>query len=317
MQKEKIILAIVLLSLLVTGCTPKMFEYSVSGKVTDKNGIGIPDVTLAFSDGFGVAVTDADGNWEKNMLKGEVKITPTKEDLIFTPADKIVSKKQIVTFIGNRDESSEIEIYISLKPKSDYTLDAPKYYVLGSIKRLETYYNAEFNDAVITVNGVELKQKGNGYGYNYYFDNYVNLHTGDSVHVKISHFSFKTVEQTLIVPPSINSLNTDPADLNKWVTGEVSNVTLSWDKQNCDEYKCWISLYDESQKDMGKTGHVATQLSLTLDQQWLYNWENKRGSFATLQVYGNNKIFLQNFYGRSLIEISSPTSPMVSTLPGK
>ncbi len=87
-------LAIVLLASL-TGCfsgTAPIQTYAVSGRVThaDNPQLGIPDVQLAFSGGFGVTATGPDGTWGKTGLSGGVTVTPQLSGWAFSPPSSVV-----------------------------------------------------------------------------------------------------------------------------------------------------------------------------------------------------------------------------------
>ena len=62
--------------------------YTVSGEVVDREGEGIEEVELHFSDGFGTAKTDENGKWNKTGLEGEVTIIPEKEEIVAFDSDK-------------------------------------------------------------------------------------------------------------------------------------------------------------------------------------------------------------------------------------
>lgn len=314
MKKRKVLVAIVFLVLLVTACTPMLPQYSVSGTVTDENGVGIPDVTLTFSNDFGSVVTDANGNWKKDLLKGQVTITPLKEDWFFDPESKLVSQAATdICFIGSRDEHPDIQVSLWLQPSYKYSVDCPEYFVTGLIRRTTgNTGNAEFTDAIIIVNNVQLQPEISG--TNYYFRGIVELKSGDIVNASISHSAFQTIEKTLVVPPSLNSFTTDPADVNKWVTGEIEEITLSWDQLDCDGYECDIWLYDEAEEPMGGYGILTNDTNIVIGQSRL-SMDDQKASFVTLVVYSRNYIPLKNFGNYSIIEIQSPNTPSISTLP--
>lgn len=64
--------------------------YTVSGKVCDSEGVGIADVVLSFSGGYGIAKTGSNGKWTKSGLRGTVTITPSKEGYVFVPSSRQV-----------------------------------------------------------------------------------------------------------------------------------------------------------------------------------------------------------------------------------
>jgi predicted small secreted protein len=100
-----VIIVLVLVTLFLTGCTGggggKPQDYSVSGKIVDSNGNGIPNVTLGFSGSFGVATTDNNGKWSKVGLNGNVTITPVKDGWTFE-TKKVTKADSNVNFIGIR-----------------------------------------------------------------------------------------------------------------------------------------------------------------------------------------------------------------------
>lgn len=110
MLKKNIIILIALLtiSLLLIGCSgggvSEQRKYNVSGKVVDHKDEGVPDVTLSFSDGSGIATTDNNGKWSKTGLKGTVTITPVKEYYFFKP-DQVTTntEKNDVDFIAYKE----------------------------------------------------------------------------------------------------------------------------------------------------------------------------------------------------------------------
>lgn len=85
-----------MLTLLVSGCGGgggvKPPSYNVSGRVTDANDVGVADVILIFSGGFGTAKTDGDGKWSKTGIRGMVTVSPEKDGWIFGPSIMTVSK---------------------------------------------------------------------------------------------------------------------------------------------------------------------------------------------------------------------------------
>lgn len=93
---------LLLITLLLTGCigggTSKS-TYSVSGKVVDGEGVGVPDITLGFSEDYGIATTDSYGQWSKEGLNGNVTITPVKDGWIFEPR-QVTKADSDVNFTG-------------------------------------------------------------------------------------------------------------------------------------------------------------------------------------------------------------------------
>ncbi|MFW6030196.1 MAG: leucine-rich repeat domain-containing protein [Halanaerobiales bacterium] len=100
-MKRILLLALTLILLLfLVGCSNDSQQaisdefYSVSGKILDPDDNPVEGVELLFSNGFGSATTDVDGKWSKTALKGEVEITPTKENYEFNPKVKVVTGEE-------------------------------------------------------------------------------------------------------------------------------------------------------------------------------------------------------------------------------
>src|SRR6056297_1843356 len=76
-------------------------SYDISGQVVDNQNNGIEDVVIRFSGSYSPVTTDADGNWEKENLEGEVTVTPEKTDYSFDPASRTVSgPDSYMNFVG-------------------------------------------------------------------------------------------------------------------------------------------------------------------------------------------------------------------------
>lgn len=100
------IAGIAFLTLSTAGCLGGLFAkaYNVSGRVTDKDHptVGVAGAQLSLGK-FGTAMTDADGNWTKGNLKGEVTISIAKEGWNFSPASKkVTGAASNVDFEGTR-----------------------------------------------------------------------------------------------------------------------------------------------------------------------------------------------------------------------
>src|SRR6056297_1272724 len=81
--------------------------YNISGQVVDIQGDGIADVVIRFSGSYSPVTTDADGNWEKENLEGEVTVTPEKVDYSFDPTSRTVSgPDSYMDFLGTSDDQS-------------------------------------------------------------------------------------------------------------------------------------------------------------------------------------------------------------------
>jgi hypothetical protein len=95
---------IAFLTLSTAGCLGGLFAgaYSVSGRVTDKDdpAAGVAGAKLSFGR-FGTTTTDAQGNWSKDKLKGQVQISIAKEGWDFAPASKkVTGPSTTVNFVG-------------------------------------------------------------------------------------------------------------------------------------------------------------------------------------------------------------------------
>ncbi len=66
--------------------------FTAYGRIVNEDGDGIAQVTLTFSGENGVAVTDENGNWVKQGLKGMVSVIPVSDTLNFSPVSLDVSK---------------------------------------------------------------------------------------------------------------------------------------------------------------------------------------------------------------------------------
>src|SRR6056297_2019805 len=81
--------------------------YDISGQVVDNQNNGIEDVVIRFSGSYSPVTTDADGNWEKENLEGEVTVTPEKTDYSFDPASRTVSgPDSYMDFVGTYADKS-------------------------------------------------------------------------------------------------------------------------------------------------------------------------------------------------------------------
>lgn len=89
---------LILMCLLITGCGGgggESPEYSVSGKITDASGTGVPGVEIGISGTQfpgTVATSDSEGKWQADGLKGIVTVTPRLDGWFFTPSFKKVDK---------------------------------------------------------------------------------------------------------------------------------------------------------------------------------------------------------------------------------
>ena len=65
--------------------------YSVSGKVTDSEGAGLPGVSISFGAGHQPVLTDVQGQWSKAGLIGTVTVAPSLSGYTFIPTSRQVS----------------------------------------------------------------------------------------------------------------------------------------------------------------------------------------------------------------------------------
>jgi hypothetical protein len=85
-------------------------DYTVSGRVVDNEGRGIPVVTITLSgETTGTVVSDAQGNFSRSGLQGEVTLTATKEGYTITGPFTVTGAEDNMVFIATND------------PPADYT----------------------------------------------------------------------------------------------------------------------------------------------------------------------------------------------------
>ena len=77
------------------GITPPPATYTVSGRVTDASGQGIPGTSIMITgptgSSIGTATTGTNGSWSATGLTGTVTFTPNKPGLVFDPESGTVS----------------------------------------------------------------------------------------------------------------------------------------------------------------------------------------------------------------------------------
>ncbi len=102
---EFILLAIgiVIVIIVLSGCIPSTFTYSVSGYVT-YNGSGLSGVTISFNDGLPSVTTNTSGYWSQSGLTGSVVVTPSLSGYTFTPSSTTVTgPNSNVNFTGTKN----------------------------------------------------------------------------------------------------------------------------------------------------------------------------------------------------------------------
>ena len=71
MRRKIILIILLVISLLISGCdskndsSKKSNEYQVSGKIIDNDGKVVEGVNLSFSESYGTAKTDLNGEWQE------------------------------------------------------------------------------------------------------------------------------------------------------------------------------------------------------------------------------------------------------------
>lgn len=82
-------IALLVMALFLAGCGVPV-NYTVSGKVTEKDGTPVSGVTISFGS-QGAATTGSDGTWTKSGLNGPVTVKAAKSEFAFTPEFKMVT----------------------------------------------------------------------------------------------------------------------------------------------------------------------------------------------------------------------------------
>ncbi len=110
MLRSKLLMSVILLVILafLTGCEEGLVDssFEATGLITDESGEGLVDVSLAFSRGYGVSITDANGKWMKSSLSGTISVSPMKEGWYFEPKTATLTTTQSsANFVGypNKD----------------------------------------------------------------------------------------------------------------------------------------------------------------------------------------------------------------------
>jgi hypothetical protein len=92
------------LILLATETAPAV--YSVSGKVVDEDGNGIPSVTITFRGGTeATTVTDAEGKFSRSGLRGTVTISAAKNGYTITEQFVVTGVDENITFVARIDQT--------------------------------------------------------------------------------------------------------------------------------------------------------------------------------------------------------------------
>src|SRR6056297_13576 len=120
--------------------------YDISGQVVDNQNNGIEDVVIRFSGSYSPVTTDADGNWEKENLEGEVTVTPEKTDYSFDPASRTVSgPDSYMDFAGTYTNTDyyNVEGYVYLE---DSTEGVPGVEITFESMNLDKQYSTVVTD---------------------------------------------------------------------------------------------------------------------------------------------------------------------------
>lgn len=73
--------------------------FTLTGRITDIKGRGIPGVTISFGPGFDPVITDRDGYWVKMSLEGAVTVTPQRGSALFTPVNITAYGPGVLNFV--------------------------------------------------------------------------------------------------------------------------------------------------------------------------------------------------------------------------
>lgn len=107
----------VMLEEVVSEIEYSLLAYDLTGQVVDEQGRAIEGVEISFSDDYGSVVTNQEGQWEKEGLLGEIKISPQKSGWEFSPDEKEVeSEVEEIEFVGEEIIVDNLEIDIESDP---------------------------------------------------------------------------------------------------------------------------------------------------------------------------------------------------------
>lgn len=85
---------LVFVALVLVGCTaaPSPSAYTISGRVLDADGNGVPGVAIGITGGAtGTVTTDEDGRWSFSGARGQVTVTPAHPDYEFDPPSRTIA----------------------------------------------------------------------------------------------------------------------------------------------------------------------------------------------------------------------------------
>lgn len=313
-MKKNIVLIITLFIftlIILAGCV-SMTNYSVSGRITDDEGVGLADIEIIYSGGAsGLVYTDVDGNWSITGLKGAVTITPQKEGWIFSPEKRLVlAQEENINFTGMEVYLAEAEIqdvadlFMQAITDEDITkisnLILPEYSdfehpdkdsLLTSIVELLSYL--DINTYERTIDFITFDESGGSLDVTMYINKTSEEEDAEEV-IEFS-FSFVKVADTHLISNLVfRRLSGFILDLDIFaVDGESDKITLTisnaghyrietaFDQVTCDTE---LYLYDES------------------DNQIAYN-DDSEGFYSELEEYltpGTYFIIVKEWHGEVL-----------------
>src|SRR5690606_40343600 len=80
-----------------TCALPISSAYTISGRVLDADGNGVPGVAIGITGGAtGTVTTDEDGRWSFSGARGQVTVTPAHPDYEFDPPSRTRSEERRV-----------------------------------------------------------------------------------------------------------------------------------------------------------------------------------------------------------------------------
>ena len=83
----------------------------MSGRVVDEEGKSIPIVTIRLSgETTGTVVSDAQGNFSRSGLQGEVTLTATKSGYSMTAPVLVTGPRNDITFIASKDAPADYTV---------------------------------------------------------------------------------------------------------------------------------------------------------------------------------------------------------------
>lgn len=177
-----------------------------------------------------------------------------------------------------------------------------------------------YDDAIVLVNGVRLELITNREHEESRFqieDPKLKLSAGQEVIIEIKHSKLPFIKETITVPGCPETFRAEQ-DLEKWLKGEVEQVTLTWDKVDCNEY---IIIMEKWKEDYYDTEHrFLLDNSVTFSSDNLevrryvegdYEYEGDADK-VIFYLYGNNLSIMEKTYGRFIKTARSPEGASIS-----